>query len=488
MRQSVTAIRGQRVTLRPPQQGDAEESARVWTPELRHMYGGSLTAPGLATVESRERRFQRALQGEEGHFFCIEADGRYIGFAIIGGIDQANQRGRYRVGIENPDYWGRGFGTEVTRLMLRCAFRTIGLHRVDLRVAAYNKRAIRCYQKSGFRLEGVERDSFFVDGEWHDDLLMAALRDEWLAEDDCSQVRTGGDAALTNRIEAMVSKSLQVRRMLQRGETDVLPLPVAELALLGRELEATVSAEQLTAASRALARQRWHKSRAEVTVREGYGKWSRTYDSEVNPLIVVEEPIVLDLVGDVAGKDVLDAACGTGRYAIRLAQAGARVSGIDLSEDMLARAKVKRDALGLDIDLLAGDLTRLPYPGASFDLAICALALCHVPDISKPIGEFARVLRPGGRLIVSDFHPCALVVGWRTRFDDPATSYFIENHTHLIADHLDALRANGLKLTDLREEVVDDRLNDVIGSEGVERFRGMPVALMIAAVKKGATS
>jgi len=182
VQQTVTKIHGERVLLRLPQDGDAEESARVWTPELRHMYGGSLTAPGAPTVESRRARFERALRGEEGRFFCVEAGGRYIGFATIDITNEESKRGRYRIGIENPEYWGRGCGTEVTRLMLGYAFEVLGLHRVDLRVAAYNERAIRCYEKSGFHLEGIERDSFFVDGQWHDDLLMAALREEWERE------------------------------------------------------------------------------------------------------------------------------------------------------------------------------------------------------------------------------------------------------------------------------------------------------------------
>ena len=289
--------------------------------------------------------------------------------------------------------------------------------------------------------------------------------------------------ALSVLVDGVFSKALQARRMLQRGDASLLSLPLGEIVLLARGLEASLTAEELASAEERLSHQRWHRSTVELSALDGYARWSETYDAQANPLIVVEEPIVLDLIGDVAGKDVLDAACGTGRYAIQLARAGARVCGIDASEDMLARAKAKSDECGLKIDLQAGDLTRLPSADAAFDLAVCALALCHVPDLGEPVSELARVLRPGGRLIISDFHPYALVVGWRTRFDDPAASCFIENHTHLIADHLNALRENGLELTDLREEVVDDRLNDVIGSEGVERFRGMPIALVIAAAK-----
>jgi RimJ/RimL family protein N-acetyltransferase len=180
MQQSVTSIQGERVLLRPFQEGDAEESARVWTPESTHMYGGSRRDARRPSAESRRHRNEQiAASGE--HHFAIEADGLYIGFVGLR-VHDDEQSGSYRIGIESPEYWGRGYGTEVARLMLRYAFGTLGLHRVHLKVAAYNVRARRSYQKSGFRVEGVLRESFQVDGEWQDDVLMAVLREEWEAE------------------------------------------------------------------------------------------------------------------------------------------------------------------------------------------------------------------------------------------------------------------------------------------------------------------
>jgi len=141
------------------------------------MYGGTRHATGPANPDSRLRRNEQiAASGE--HHFAIETDDRYIGFLGLKVSDE-EQSGRYRIGIENPEYWGRGYGTEVTRLVLRYAFETLQLHRVHLRVAAYNVRARRCYEKAGFRVEGIERHSFQVDGEWQDDVLMAVLREEW---------------------------------------------------------------------------------------------------------------------------------------------------------------------------------------------------------------------------------------------------------------------------------------------------------------------
>jgi ubiquinone/menaquinone biosynthesis C-methylase UbiE len=286
-------------------------------------------------------------------------------------------------------------------------------------------------------------------------------------------------------MDGIFSKALQARRMIQRGETDPLATPVAEVVALGRRLEPFVTPEQLAAAEAGLAEQRWHKPTIELGVAEGYAKWAEGYDAEANPLVSLEEPLTLEVIGDVAGKDVLDVCCGTGRYAIRLAQAGARVSAIDASEEMSAIARGKRDELGLEVDLRLGEMACLPFDSASFDLVVCALALCHVPDLGLPIKEMARVLRPGGRLVVSDFHPFCLMVGWRTLFRRPEATYCIENHLHLVDDYVAALRGAGLQMQELREKAIDEALLPVLSEEEVERFRGWPAALVIVAKRGG---
>ncbi|HEU5110336.1 MAG TPA: class I SAM-dependent methyltransferase, partial [Micromonosporaceae bacterium] len=96
----------------------------------------------------------------------------------------------------------------------------------------------------------------------------------------------------------------------------------------------------------------------------------------------------------------LDAACGTGRHAARLAAAGHRVVGVDSSPAMLERARARVPGG----EFRRGDLSSLPLPDGGVDLVVCALALTHVPDLRRPFAEFARVLRPGGHLVVSDVH------------------------------------------------------------------------------------
>ena len=78
-----------------------------------------------------------------------------------------------------------------------------------------------------------------------------------------------------------------------------------------------------------------------IGVIEGYDKWASSYDEDPNPLVALEEPVTLELIGDVRGQRVLDLGCGTGRYCVLLARRGASVVGIDPSSAMLEQAKRK---------------------------------------------------------------------------------------------------------------------------------------------------
>jgi SAM-dependent methyltransferase len=86
----------------------------------------------------------------------------------------------------------------------------------------------------------------------------------------------------------------------------------------------------------------------------------------------------------------------------------------------------------------------LPLDDGRFDLVVCALVLTHVPDLARAIGEFARVLRPGGHLLVTDFHPAAVARGWRTDCHGPGVSYLLPNAPHSRDDYLNAFASAGI--------------------------------------------
>ncbi|WP_454196462.1 class I SAM-dependent methyltransferase [Nocardia sp. Marseille-Q1738] len=111
--------------------------------------------------------------------------------------------------------------------------------------------------------------------------------------------------------------------------------------------------------------------------------------------------IVRAVAGALPPGVALDAACGTGRIATVLDDCGHQVIGVDSSPEMLAHARERLP----QADFRLGELYRLPIGADSIEVVVCSLALTHVPDLAPVFGEFARVLRPGGHLVIADVHP-----------------------------------------------------------------------------------
>ncbi|MBO0810017.1 MAG: class I SAM-dependent methyltransferase [Actinobacteria bacterium] len=131
-----------------------------------------------------------------------------------------------------------------------------------------------------------------------------------------------------------------------------------------------------------------------------------------------ERPAILSLTGDVAGRRVLDAGCGSGPVLAALRDRGAIVTGFDKSAGMLELA---RRRLGDDADLQVADLSSpLPFPDRTFDDVIASLVLHYPEDWGPALTELRRVLKPGGRLIVSVDHPFVITLMLREagRADD----------------------------------------------------------------------
>jgi len=126
-----------------------------------------------------------------------------------------------------------------------------------------------------------------------------------------------------------------------------------------------------------------------LPTRDGYDRWAATYDTMGNWLLELEEPEVDRALGNVRDLDVLDVGAGTGRHAIRIAERGARVTAVDFSDEMLAKARQK---LGADkVRWLAHDVVRpLPFGANSFDRVLSALVLEHIPSRRRAGVLFSR--------------------------------------------------------------------------------------------------
>ncbi|MGZ4607675.1 MAG: class I SAM-dependent methyltransferase [Blastococcus sp.] len=175
------------------------------------------------------------------------------------------------------------------------------------------------------------------------------------------------------------------------------------------------------------------------------------------------------LLGDVAGRRVLEIGCGSAPCARWLRQAGADVVALDLSAGMLARAAELNRATGIDVPLLQADAGTLPLADASLDLVCSAFGgLPFVADVEGALTEVARVLRPGGRFVASVNHPMRwpfpdspdpedlqVISSYfdRTPYvetDEDGNTVYAEHH-RTVGDWVRAVVGSGLVLDDLLE-------------------------------------
>ena len=135
-----------------------------------------------------------------------------------------------------------------------------------------------------------------------------------------------------------------------------------------------------------------------LAIDDGYDGWAVTYDGEDNGCFPLRDDVLEPMLEGLRPGRALDAACGTGAVAQQLVARGHDVVGVDISEAMLSRA---RKAVP-DARFLAGDLTDLPLPDRDVDHVVCSLALTHLSDLRPFFAEAARVMRPGGHLLLLD--------------------------------------------------------------------------------------
>jgi SAM-dependent methyltransferase len=140
-----------------------------------------------------------------------------------------------------------------------------------------------------------------------------------------------------------------------------------------------------------------------------YDSFAEAYSAETEANLIngyYARPAILALAGDVTGRRILDAGCGSGPLSAALRDRGAIVTGIDSSAKML---ELTRRRLGADAPLYVADLGRpLPFTDGAFDDVIASLVLHYLEDWTSPLAELRRVLTPGGRLIVAVDHPFAI--------------------------------------------------------------------------------
>lgn len=164
----------------PDPENEASLYAR-WQRDSEYMRLLDADALPLFTARQHKEGMEEELKNPKAFIFSIRtiADDRLIGFVALDGVNWNHGDTFVGIGLGEREFWGQGYGTEAMELVLQYAFTELNLHRVSLNVFEYNPRAIRSYEKAGFRVEGRQRQAFEREGRRWDAIYMGILREEW---------------------------------------------------------------------------------------------------------------------------------------------------------------------------------------------------------------------------------------------------------------------------------------------------------------------
>lgn len=204
--------------------------------------------------------------------------------------------------------------------------------------------------------------------------------------------------------------------------------------------------------------------------RKAYDAWAESYDSDLNPHLLLEHDDFLELVDAKPKERILDAACGTGRYTEEVQLMGATVVGIDFSNRIIETAREKNPL----IDYRNLDLRKkLPFPDSHFDKITCGQALKHIRNLKFTFKEFNRLLKKDGKLIFSVTHPdmdwTNYVMRKKVSIDLTAASDMFE---HKFSDYFQAIVDSGFKIDVVRQIPVNLKIKDILTTESFKQVKG----------------
>ncbi len=221
-----------------------------------------------------------------------------------------------------------------------------------------------------------------------------------------------------------------------------------------------------------------NKRVARPGVRKGYDTWAKSYDATPNPLVVLDRRHTLRLLRPRNDERILDAGCGTGAHLRTLIGAGSRPVGIDFSHGMLrvARRTAPRAPVA------QADLNHpLPIERGVFDAFLCALVSEHLTSLHTLFAEAFAVLRRGGRLMFSAFHPELAASGIEANFQHRDKEYRLGAEPHTVGDYLQHIHDAGFRGLCHREFLGDEALACEV--PGASKYLGRPILMTVEAIR-----
>ena len=231
----------------------------------------------------------------------------------------------------------------------------------------------------------------------------------------------------------------------------------------------------------------------EVAPDAGYNLWADNYDAQPdNLMLALDEMVFTELFNaiDITNKTVADIGCGTGRHWQKLFDGHPfKLMGFDVSQNMLAMLQQKFP--GAETHLIQG--YALPaLSSSSCDIVISTLTIAHIENATAAMQEWARVLKPGGSIIVTDYHPTALVKGARRTFSYQGKTVAVKNYIHPVNEIIALAKQLNLQVQRLIEKNIDDSMRQYYEKQNAlaifEKWKGTPVIYALHLKKADGTA
>ncbi|MGV3639990.1 MAG: class I SAM-dependent DNA methyltransferase [Adhaeribacter sp.] len=187
-----------------------------------------------------------------------------------------------------------------------------------------------------------------------------------------------------------------------------------------------------------------------MNTRQAYNSWASQYDTNQNKTRDLEGQALRATLADLPFAHCLEIGCGTGKNTLWLMEKASKVTAVDLSEEMLAKAREKISST--QVHFIQADINASwDFGGQVYDLVSFSLVLEHIENLEPVFAQAARSLLAGGYLFLGELHPFKQYAGTKARFDTPEGRQVVPCFNHHISDFLQAAASQGLQLVELNE-------------------------------------
>ena len=197
-----------------------------------------------------------------------------------------------------------------------------------------------------------------------------------------------------------------------------------------------------------------------MSIKDAYNSWAVQYDSNNNKTRDLESIALQNTLKDIYFNNCLEIGCGTGKNTAWLTERAKHLMAVDLSEEMLKRAKEK--VTSDNIEFRQADITKpWSFGNTIYDLITFSLVLEHIADLNHVFSEASKLLKPGGYLYLGELHPFKQYTGTKARFDTDIGTQIVECYNHNVSDFILAGKKYGLTVVDLNEYFDNDDRNTI---------------------------